>query len=63
MRVGRCMWMPKYLPEITFSADQFHELTNDFKEVICKGSYFVKELDTLLMLFKCFIGFQKTNLT
>lgn len=27
------MWMPKYLPEITFGADQFNDLTIDFEQV------------------------------
>ncbi|XP_072179164.1 NADH dehydrogenase [ubiquinone] 1 alpha subcomplex subunit 10, mitochondrial-like isoform X1 [Diadema setosum] len=32
MEVTRSMWMPKYLPEITFGADQFNSLTRDFEE-------------------------------
>ena len=31
--VSRCMDIPKYLPEITFGAQEFNDMTREFTEV------------------------------
>ncbi|XP_054767904.2 NADH dehydrogenase [ubiquinone] 1 alpha subcomplex subunit 10, mitochondrial-like isoform X1 [Lytechinus pictus] len=44
-RVAQCMWMPKYLPEITFGAEQFNELTVEFEEKHSVGKGYAPDLN------------------